>query len=718
MNPKLQNIISKYEELDKLAASGEDVVADLRKEINNLELEYLKETVFPQIANTMGSMVNGLRCQIDGSLQLTEDNKISYSFCTSRSMLMVQDNIAVEDCKESSMSGTPSHEHISIASEPIVIPDLRIEDYSEKAIVVRGDTRQISDILEAEKGILNFKLKGGPGWIFPKKKHDRINSILQPYFGSSNIANETLQSKDNNIEATTVRTIQSETRSFILNGVKTECANPTWMLVNLINMLGPERVYNLRIAFLGGLLVDNAPNSRYPYACKALNDGYWVNTQSTTTKKYAQMKYICSKLKADIVFDFDYNSKNKTTQKSSDKNTTLNLSDRTNQNNTEKTARKLSDNSSQNKSEKTQRNISDKTSQIAPDKPASKSSAKATRNPSLETAHNSFNEIKSNIIAKSKIMDGTFESKAESDLRNYFTNEEIDWIDKLMNMRQSFMKGYKSPHKAIFLLSIIELIKKNVLRDHIIYATDVLNEEFNTQWKKYVSTDNPFSPNMYQPFMHLSGENFYKLEPIEGIKHFDMHQYWNKSSVKRFVKYGVLNISLFYLFKNKKTSDKIKELLIDHYLKYSTENKINNHEINNLNNKDTEHTSNSEITQKTTKTLYSLNGSCLFGRERIVLETVRQYLMKHPKSKFIDLVAAFPPNLQGTYGVIKSIENIERRSYWYPTEKNNWFLKPSEIMTSSDGIKFAVCSAWNNQFFGFRRHVKNKLGWAINEVNI
>ena len=48
--------------------------------------------------------------------------------------------------------------------------ELVLEDYSEKAIVVRGDTKTHKDALTKLGGKWNAGLRGGGGWIFPKKK--------------------------------------------------------------------------------------------------------------------------------------------------------------------------------------------------------------------------------------------------------------------------------------------------------------------------------------------------------------------------------------------------------------------------------------------------------------------------------------------------------------------------------------------------------------------
>ena len=56
---------------------------------------------------------------------------------------------------------------------------LSVEIYSEKAIVLRGAQEQHRSILEANKGMYNARLKGGPGWIFPKFMKNQIETLVQ-----------------------------------------------------------------------------------------------------------------------------------------------------------------------------------------------------------------------------------------------------------------------------------------------------------------------------------------------------------------------------------------------------------------------------------------------------------------------------------------------------------------------------------------------------------
>lgn len=55
---------------------------------------------------------------------------------------------------------------------------LQIVDYSEKAIAVIGDTKQVKDELKALGGKFNFRLTCGAGWIFSKTKESEVRKTF------------------------------------------------------------------------------------------------------------------------------------------------------------------------------------------------------------------------------------------------------------------------------------------------------------------------------------------------------------------------------------------------------------------------------------------------------------------------------------------------------------------------------------------------------------
>ena len=66
----------------------------------------------------------------------------------------------------------------ALQEESAGVPAYSIIDYSDKAIAVTGDTRQISGELKRIGGRFNPRLTCGPGWIFPAKKRAELEALL------------------------------------------------------------------------------------------------------------------------------------------------------------------------------------------------------------------------------------------------------------------------------------------------------------------------------------------------------------------------------------------------------------------------------------------------------------------------------------------------------------------------------------------------------------
>lgn len=120
--------------------------------------------------------------------------------------------------------------------------------------------------------------------------------------------------------------------------------------------------------------------------------------------------------------------------------------------------------------------------------------------------------------------------------------------------------------------------------------------------------------------------------------------------------------------------------------------------------------------QKGKRAMYSLNGGVACCKNLSVLNTVKQFLAQMPSATFKDVCDFFPRELQGSYGVVKSLDEIERRKRQNRTEEDRWFLEPEEILTAADGVRFAVCNEWGDNFASFQQHVSDQLGWTLKEV--
>lgn len=115
------------------------------------------------------------------------------------------------------------------------------------------------------------------------------------------------------------------------------------------------------------------------------------------------------------------------------------------------------------------------------------------------------------------------------------------------------------------------------------------------------------------------------------------------------------------------------------------------------------------------RAVFSLNGRPPQDKRNSVLAVVKAYTNNHPRATYKELLRNFPDRLQGSYGVIKSIDEIDERRNRGQQVDNRYFLDPHDILTSADGVQFAVSNQWGDQFYQFQQHVKN-FGWTLTEV--
>lgn len=115
------------------------------------------------------------------------------------------------------------------------------------------------------------------------------------------------------------------------------------------------------------------------------------------------------------------------------------------------------------------------------------------------------------------------------------------------------------------------------------------------------------------------------------------------------------------------------------------------------------------------RAVFSFNGKSPLDKRNSVLAVVKAYAASRPNATYNEILRSFPDRLQGSYGVVKTLDEINERRNRGQQVDNRYFLDPSDILTSADGVEYAVCNQWGDQFYQFQEHVKN-LGWTLTEV--
>lgn len=121
-------------------------------------------------------------------------------------------------------------------------------------------------------------------------------------------------------------------------------------------------------------------------------------------------------------------------------------------------------------------------------------------------------------------------------------------------------------------------------------------------------------------------------------------------------------------------------------------------------------------TKNQNRLLFSLNGNETAVKNRSVLNSIRLFIKEKPSVSFKGIRQMFSTDLQGSYGVVATIQEIEDRAKHNMTERKRWFLSSSDILTSADGVRFAVCNQWGPEnFIRFQKHISALFGWTLKE---
>ena len=132
--------------------------------------------------------------------------------------------------------------------------------------------------------------------------------------------------------------------------------------------------------------------------------------------------------------------------------------------------------------------------------------------------------------------------------------ELADYIDLFSNLHTNKQHGKSAPHKAIMLLSVIELISSQHITTNEIIYNEELEKCFLKNWKRYVKEVSIFKPKAGTPFWHLSSEPFWQLIPYEGgykrIVELQKGNPYSPSTIRKNIKYAVIDKGLYELLQD------------------------------------------------------------------------------------------------------------------------------------------------------------------------
>lgn len=341
-NTDISKLKELYESLDRLKESGEDVVAEIRKEINNIELQYLKENLFPEMMKTLSRKISWLRCSVDMNLQFNGEKQLDYSFCKSGSTVFIRDkyecNCPNEDILEESEMDSNNLEITTSTSNQTDAHDtpkrsktytLRVEFPNGKvfqgnvvsdtyvAVIKEINPEKVDSVGLSHAGVAvvsqtldskyaKYQKPIGGGWYVMTNSSTKAKG-----FDLKTISDElelelkiSLVPLNNSEEAIPIMGISESERHRIrvtfLDG-RTICPMKVLeALVEVVKYAGVDRVRELGINCCADNLILKNPAPRYKKLCKPVGNGWLCNTCSDTITKFNQITEISQKLNLGI----------------------------------------------------------------------------------------------------------------------------------------------------------------------------------------------------------------------------------------------------------------------------------------------------------------------------------------------------------------------------------------------------------------------------------
>jgi len=137
-----------------------------------------------------------------------------------------------------------------------------------------------------------------------------------------------------------------------------------------------------------------------------------------------------------------------------------------------------------------------------------------------------------------------------------------DCFSSLHTMKKA---GKQAPHKALLLLSIIDLVERDIITDCRIPLSDELVRQFKQNTSKFLGDSIMFRPKANYPYYHMRSEPFWQLVTNPNC-HTDKITNYSLSSLRGNIAYARIDEELFELLKNQNVRAKLRVILISTYI--------------------------------------------------------------------------------------------------------------------------------------------------------
>lgn len=146
----------------------------------------------------------------------------------------------------------------------------------------------------------------------------------------------------------------------------------------------------------------------------------------------------------------------------------------------------------------------------------------------------------------------------------------MDYVEAFENLKANEKYGRKTPHKAVLLLTIIEMYETNEISGNEIRFNQTLVDTFLRVWSIILPDDTSYYVDAYIPFWTMQNEGFWHLVPIRGKEDVlsflkENNRRPSENKMKECVDYVELDEDLYFLMSLPSGRSSLKRALLSCY---------------------------------------------------------------------------------------------------------------------------------------------------------
>lgn len=146
----------------------------------------------------------------------------------------------------------------------------------------------------------------------------------------------------------------------------------------------------------------------------------------------------------------------------------------------------------------------------------------------------------------------------------------MDYVEAFENLKANEKYGRKTPHKAVLLLTIIEMYETNEISGNEIRYNQALVDTFLRVWSRTLPDDTSYYVDAYIPFWTMQNEGFWHFVPVRGKEDVlsflkENNRRPSENKMKECIDYVVLDEDLYFLMSLPSGRSSLKRALLSCY---------------------------------------------------------------------------------------------------------------------------------------------------------